>query len=46
MNRLGKILTLGLEKKRARQLPLLAVLLVLFAGLMCVLNDATLPAFK
>ncbi len=31
MNRLGKILTLGLEKKRAWQLPLLAGLLVLWA---------------
>ena len=30
MNRLGKILTLGLERKRAWQLPLIAVLLVLF----------------
>ena len=30
MNRLGKILTLGLEKKRAWQLPLLAGLLLLF----------------
>ncbi len=30
MNRLGKILTLGLEKKRAWQLPLIAGLLVLF----------------
>ncbi len=32
MNRLGKILTLGLEKKRAWQLPLIAVFLLLFAG--------------
>ncbi len=30
MNRLGKILTLGLEKKRAWQLPLIAGLLVLW----------------
>ncbi len=30
MNRLGKILTLGLEKKRAWQLPIIAALLVLF----------------
>ncbi len=30
MNRLGKILTLGLEKKRAWQLPIIAGLLVLF----------------
>ena len=34
MNRLGKILTLGLEKKRAWQLPLIAALLLLWvAGL-------------
>ncbi len=31
MNRLGKVLTLGLEKKRAWQLPIIAALLVLFA---------------
>ena len=30
MNRLGKILTLGLEEKRAWQLPIIAALLVLF----------------
>ncbi len=30
MNRLGKILTLGLSKKRAWQLPIIAGLLVLF----------------
>ena len=30
MNRLGKILTLGLEKKRAWQLPIIAGLLALF----------------
>ncbi len=30
MNRLGKILTLGLEKKRAWQLPIIAALLLLF----------------
>ena len=30
MNRLGKILTLGWEKRRAWQLPLIAGLLVLF----------------
>ncbi len=30
MNRLGKILTLGLEKKRAWQLPIIAGLLVVF----------------
>ncbi len=30
MNRLGKILTLGLSKKRAWQLPLITGLLVLF----------------
>ena len=30
MNRLGKILTLGLERKRAWQLPLIAGLLLLF----------------
>ncbi len=33
MNRLGKILTLGLEKKRAWQLPLLAVFFLF--GLRC-----------
>ncbi len=32
MNRLGKILTLGLEKKRAWQLPMIAGLLVLFGA--------------
>ena len=31
MNRLGKILTLGLKKKQAWQLPIIAALLVLFA---------------
>ncbi len=30
MNRLGKILTLGLEKKRAWQLPVIAVVIVVF----------------
>ncbi len=30
MNRLGKILTLGLAKKRAWELPVIAVLLALF----------------
>ncbi len=32
MNRLGKVLTLGLDKKRAWQLPIIAALLLLFAG--------------
>ena len=33
MNRLGRILTLGLEKKRAWQLPLIAGLLVVYVAL-------------
>ena len=36
MNRLGKVLTLGLEKRRAWQLPLLAVLLVLWVARLAV----------
>ncbi len=38
MNRLGRILTLGLEKKRAWQLPLLAVLLALWVAGFAVRN--------